>query len=101
MYQFKYGSRDLKGDLLAGSFNGGVFGLVYSFYYLPIDRVDTKVFCKFRNNAFIYCLVNCLKMSAAFAIMRSTYNCTKKQELGRNYEIGGCLAAFALICTFM
>lgn len=101
MYKLKYGSRDLKGDLTAGGFNGALFGLIYSFYFLPIDRLDPKVFSKCRNNAFIYCITNCLKMSAGFAIMRSTYNCAKKQELGPKYEMGSCLAAFALVCTFM
>lgn len=101
MYSLKYNSRDFKGDLFAGGFNGGIFGLVYSLYFLPIDRIDPKIFGKCKNSVILYCLINSLKMSAGFAIMRSTYNCVKKQELGPKYEFGSCMAAFALICTFM
>ena len=101
MSDLKYTSRDFKGDLIAGAANGGIFGLIYSFYFLPVDRLDPKIFMKCRNSPFLYCVVNSLKMAAGFAIMRSTYNCVKKQELGPMYEYGSCAAAFALICTFM
>lgn len=79
MYELKYTLRDFKGDLVAGGFNGAVFGLVYSFYFLPIDRVDPKIYAKCRRNPFLYCTINAIKMAAGFAIMRSTYNCAKKQ----------------------
>lgn len=85
MYDLKYTARDFKGDLYAGVFNGGIFGLVYSFYFLPVDRVDPKIFLKCRNSPVLYCLINSIKMAAGFAIMRSTYNCVKKQELGPKY----------------
>jgi hypothetical protein len=101
MYELRYTSRDLKGDIIAGTFNGGIFGLVYSFYFLPIDRLDPKIFSKCRNSALLYTAINLIKMGAGFAIMRTTYNCVKKQDLGTNYEIGSCMGAFALICTFM
>jgi hypothetical protein len=78
MNSLKYTARDLKGDAIAGSFNGAIFGLVYSYFFLPIDRLDTKLFAKSKNNTALYFLVNCIKMSAGFAIMRSTYNCVKK-----------------------
>ena len=76
----KYTARDFRGDVIAGSFNGMMFGLTYSFYFLPQDRLDTKYFQKFRNNRFIYFAVNGLKMAAGFSIMRCTYNGLKKQE---------------------
>lgn len=38
--QIKYTARDFRGDVIAGSFNGAIFGLIYSFYFLPIDRRD-------------------------------------------------------------
>ena len=81
MDNIKYTARDLKGDLIAGTFNGAVFGLVYSFYYLPVDRVDPKVFSKCRNSPFLYVGLNAIKMAGGFAIMRSTYSGVKKQEL--------------------
>lgn len=75
----KYTARDFRGDVVAGSFNGAIFGLVYSFYYLPQDRMDTKLFARYRNSKFVYCLMNSVKMAAGFAIMRSTYNALRKQ----------------------
>ena len=85
MYELKYTNRDFKGDIVAGGLNGGIFGLVYSFYFLPIDKVDPKLFARFRSSRLMYCGVNSLKMAAGFAMMRSTYNCVKKQELGPKY----------------
>jgi hypothetical protein len=75
----RYTSRDLKGDLVAGLFNGGMFGLVYSFYFLPIDRLDVKTFARCRNNVGLYFLSNAVRMGLAFSLMRSTYNWTKKE----------------------
>lgn len=40
-------------------------------------------------------------MAAGFAIMRSTYNGLKKQEVEKKYEIAGLVAAFGTICLFM
>ena len=77
----KYSGRDFRGDLVAGSFNGGIFGVVYSFYFLSVDKVDPTFISKYRNSRALYCLVNSLKMAAGFAIMRSTYNGLKKQEV--------------------
>lgn len=76
----KYNARDLRSDVVAGAFNGGIFGLVYSFYFLPHDRHDEKLFVKScRNSRAIYFLMNTVKMAAGFAIMRSTYNGLKKE----------------------
>lgn len=69
----------MKGDIIAGSFNGTLFGLIYSFYFLPQDRSNPQYFQKFRNNRLIYFTVNSLKMAAGFSIMRCTYNGLKKQ----------------------
>lgn len=85
MYELKYTLRDFRGDLFAGGFNGGIFGLVYSYYFLPIDRLDPKIFSKCRGSLLLYTIINTIKMGAGFAIMRSTYNCVKKQELGPKY----------------
>lgn len=79
MNELKYSRRDLKGDLVAGGLNGTIFGMIYSFYFLPSDRLDSKLFARCRNSPLIYCLLNCAKMAAGFAIMRSTYNGIKKQ----------------------
>jgi len=79
MTEIKYKIRDLKGDLVAGGLNGAIFGLIYSFYFLPVDRLDPKIFTKCRNSAILYYVVNSMKMAAGFAIMRSTYNGIKKQ----------------------
>jgi hypothetical protein len=97
----KYTARDFRGDIVAGSFNGGIFGLVYSFYFLPHDQLDPKFVPKYRNSRLVYCFINSFKMAAGFAIMRSTYNGLKKQEMQKKYEIGGLIAAFSLICLFM
>jgi hypothetical protein len=78
MDNLKYSARDLKGDAVAGGFNGAVFGLVYSFYFLPVDRLDSRVWGRCRSNPWVYFGLNSLKMAAGFAIMRSTYNCVKK-----------------------
>ncbi len=99
--EIKYTRRDLKGDIVAGSFNGGIFGVVYSFYFLSIDKVDPKYVSKYRNSRIIYTAVNSMKMAAGFAIMRSAFNALKKQEVSQAYELGGLSAAFLLICTFM
>ena len=85
MTEIKYNLKDFKGDLIAGGLNGGVFGLIYSFFYLPVDRTDPKVFSKCRNSRMLYFAINSIKMGAGFAIMRSTYNGVKKQELGPKY----------------
>lgn len=97
----KYTARDFRGDVVAGSFNGGIFGLVYSFYFLPHDQLDTKLFARYRNSKLFYCFLNSVKMAAGFAIMRSTYNALRKQEVEKKYEVGGLLASFCLICLFM
>lgn len=97
----KYTARDFRGDIVAGSFNGGIFGLVYSFYFLPHDRLDPKFAVTYRNSRLFYCLVSSLKMAAGFAIMRSSYNGLKKQEMEKKYEIAGLVVAFGVICTFM
>jgi hypothetical protein len=101
MPELKYKWRDLKGDVVAGGLNGSIFGLIYSFYFLPVDRLDAKVFTTCRNSRVLYTLMNVAKMAAGFAIMRSTYNGIRKQELGQTYEMVGCATAFGLICTFM
>ena len=101
MDQQKYTVRDFKGDLIAGTFNGSIFGLVYSFFYLPVDRLDPKVFSKCRNSPALYFLMNALKMGAGFAIMRTTYNWTKKEEMEPAYQVGACAGAFGLIMTFI
>lgn len=97
----KYTARDFRGDIVAGSFNGGIFGLVYSFYFLPHDRMDAKLFAKYRNSRLFYFFMNSVKMAAGFAIMRSTYNGLRKQEVEKKYEIGGLAVAFSIICLFM
>jgi hypothetical protein len=75
----KYTARDFRGDFVAGSFNGVIFGLVYSFYFLPHDQLDPNLFARYRSSRIFYTLANSLKMAAGFAIMRSTYNGLKKQ----------------------
>jgi hypothetical protein len=98
----KYNARDFRADVVAGSFNGGIFGLVYSFYFLPHDRMDEKLFAKTcRGNRAVYFLMNSVKMAAGFAIMRSTYNALNKQEAEKKYKIVGLSAAFCVICLFM
>jgi hypothetical protein len=67
--------------VVAGSFNGGIFGLVYSFYFFPHDRRDPLIFSHYKNNKYLYFFANAAKMAAGFAIMRSTYNGLKKQEV--------------------
>ena len=74
----KYSGRDFRGDVVAGSFNGAIFGLIYSFYFLPIDRLDQN-FSTYKYPKSRYFLINTLKMAAGFAIMRCTYNALKKQ----------------------
>lgn len=98
----KYNARDFKADVVAGSFNGGIFGLVYSFYFLPHDRLDERLFTKTcRNSRALYFLMNSAKMAAGFAIMRSTYNALNKQEVEKKYKYAGLSAAFLVICMFM
>ena len=79
MSEIKYNLKDFKGDLIAGGLNGAAFGLIYSFYYLPVDRLDQKLFERYQSRPGRYYAVNILKMAAGFAIMRSTYNGVKKQ----------------------
>lgn len=97
----KYTARDFRGDVIAGSFNGTIFGLVYSFYFLPHDQLDTKLFARYRSSKLLYCVMHSVKMAAGFAIMRSTYNALRKQEVEPKYEIGGLLVSFGIICLFM
>jgi hypothetical protein len=97
----KYTARDFRGDIVAGSFNGGIFGLVYSFYFLPHDRLDVKLFARYHNSRLFYFFMNSFKMAAGFAIMRSTYNGLRKQEVEKKYEVAGLAVAFGIICMFM
>ena len=97
----KYSSRDLKGDVLAGSLNGLLFSCVYSYFYWPVDRHDLSSASCLRRSPLAYAAVNGAKLAVAFAIMRSTYNCTRKEELEEQYQLVSCGAAFALICTFI
>jgi len=97
----RYTARDLKGDLVAGLFNGGIFGLVYSFYFLPLDRLDAKLFGRCRNNVWLYFASNAIRMGAGFALMRSTYNWTKKDELEKEYQVASCVVAFGAALMIM
>jgi len=97
----KYTRRDSKTDAIAGGLNGILFGIVYSFYYYPIEKFDPRYIKNFRGNPFLYYSANCIKMAASFAIMRGTYNALKKQEVSNLYMGLGCGVAFGIVCLFM
>ena len=99
--KMKYSRRDFKGDLIAGSLNGVMFSGVYSYFYWPIDRLDTHLSDRLRRSPWLYAGVSALKLGVAFAIMRSTYNCVRKEELDEKHQLLACMGAFGLVCTFI
>ena len=97
----KYSKRDLKGDLIAGSLNGIMFSAFYSYFYWPVDKLDHIISPRLRSNPWMYAGITAAKFGLAFAVMRSTYNCVRKEELDEKYQFAACLGAFGVVCTFI
>ena len=96
-----YTYRHLKGDVVVGLCSGAVFGTVYSFFYWHAEKEGFKLFGKSRNSALLYLGANAVKMGVGWALMRSTWNWTKKEDLTFWQKMASMSGAFGVICCIM
>ena len=97
----KYTARHLKGDVAVGICSGAVFGGVYSFFYWHAEKGQFKLFGKSRSSVLLYLGANAVKMGTGWALMRTTWNWSKKEELSSGQKMASMLGAFGVTCMIM
>lgn len=93
-YSIKSEKRELKSDLISGSINGMIFGLCYSFYFLPFDFSDSIMKTRFRGSSLLYTVHNCLRIGVAFGLIRMMFNAIERQDLEPNKAVAYKIATF-------
>lgn len=93
-YNIKSENKELKSDMISGSINGVIFGLCYSFYFLPFDFSDTITKTKFRGSSLLYTSHNCIRIGLAFGLIRMMFNAIERQNLEPKKAVAYKIATF-------
>ncbi len=87
--------------MISGSINGALFGLCYSFYFLPFDFSEPLTKTRFRGSKFLYTMHNCFRIGIAFGMVRMLFNAIERQELEEKKAVAYKVAVFLPVLYFI
>jgi hypothetical protein len=84
-------SKKSRGDFVAGTLNGMLFGIIYSFFTQPFEFKNEDVVKKFKGRKLAYYRSWTWRMGLAFGLIRLSFNIIMQEEIKPIYKYSSML----------